>query len=160
MAGSVELVMTTGFTATPAGQPLREAARELTLSAHSDLYVVDPAGLLIGIVTDYDLVKHAVNGGNWNLPVERLMTAPGVTFTPDQPLLEVAAIFRQQSLARAPVVREDRPIGSICRRDLLCSLIGDVLSESVSADPAAEEISRIVPPPHYLTRGTGAASRS
>ncbi|MEW4528253.1 MAG: cyclic nucleotide-binding/CBS domain-containing protein [Maioricimonas sp. JB045] len=154
MAGSVEMVMTTGFTATPAEHSLRDAARELTLSTHSDLYVTDPTGLLIGIVTDYDLVKHALNGGSWDVPVERLMTSPGVTFTPDQPLLEVAAIFRQQSLARAPVVREQRPIGSICRRSLVCSLISDVLSASVAAEPAAEEFTRIVPPPHYLSRLT------
>jgi CBS domain-containing protein len=104
---------------------LDEATRSLAKKGHSGAPVVDSAGKLVGVLSEYDCVAvlaEAIAGG-W--PVGRVadrMTTELETVPPTEDLLALSTRFTQGRHRRLLVVEDGRLRGLISRRDLLEAL--------------------------------------
>ena len=84
--------------------------------------VVDGNRRLVGILTERDCMRvamqaeyHGMPGG----PVRRYMTKDPQYVSPDESILHVAQLFIDGKYHRYPVVRNDRLVGMISRRDVM-----------------------------------------
>jgi CBS domain-containing protein len=118
---------------------LRDAAREMTRARIGALPVVDGDGLLVGMLSLRELMRHmlsntALFGGAPHRPpgaaepsrrsVRDVMTRQVLCVSPDQPLAEVASLMANKDVDRVPVVREGRLVGFLTRGDIVRKLIG------------------------------------
>jgi CBS domain-containing protein len=98
---------------------------------------VDADGLLIGMLSEKELMRHVVNqaflGGAAHRPapgtgarktVRDAMTRQVMCVSPDQPAAEVAALMTNKDVDRVPVVQEGRLVGFLTRGDIVRKLIG------------------------------------
>lgn len=103
--------------------PRTDASTIAHLMTHRNfgsLPVVEEDGTLVGIVTEYDLLQAMIEGRDLRkiLATEIMSTHP-VTVTEDQTLAQVADLFQDRYLTRVPVVRNNKLVGILARRDLL-----------------------------------------
>jgi CBS domain-containing protein len=84
--------------------------------------VVDGNRKLVGILTERDCMRvamqaeyHGMPGG----PVRRYMTKDPQYVSPDESILHVAQLFIDGKYHRYPVVKNDRLVGMISRRDVM-----------------------------------------
>jgi CBS domain-containing protein len=125
-----------------------EAATELiTAKAVTALPVVDPAGALVGMVSESDLLWHRVPSDPTAhirpMPDADPATRPGmvveimspypVTTRPDADLAEVAEAMLEHDVRSMPVIEDGVVVGIISRRDILRAMVrgDDVLTAEV-----------------------------
>lgn len=112
------------LTVTP-GTEITQVIQMLIEHDISGVLVVDENGALVGIVTERDCIAVASAAGyydEWGGPVERYMSAPVETVTPDENLVDVAVRMTNSPYRRFPVVDNLRLVGLIGRRDVLKAL--------------------------------------
>lgn len=84
------------------------------------LPVVEQDGTLVGIVTEYDLLQAMIEGRDLrNISAMGIMSTVPVTVTEDRMLVQVAELFQDRHITRVPVVRNNKLVGILARRDLL-----------------------------------------
>ena len=91
----------------------------------SGMPVVDAFGTLVGMLTERDCIKVALNAGyhdEFAGTVADFMTPKVETLLPEDSLMDVAAYFAGSPHRRCPVVDEGRLVGMISRRDILRAL--------------------------------------
>ena len=89
--------------------------------------VVDERGNLIGLLSEKDCMKVAIQAGYYEQlggRVDDYMTKQVITVEADASVLEVAKLFMEKGPRRYPVVEDNRLVGQISRRDVLRSLLG------------------------------------
>jgi CBS domain-containing membrane protein len=123
--------------------PLKEVAKLMAARRVSGVPVLDDKGQVVGVISDKDflevmgagkadtfmtvIAKCLLGKGCLAAPhharfAKDIMTSPAVTVKPETPILEVADIFTQKKINRAPVVdAEGRMIGIVSRADVLKS---------------------------------------
>ena len=135
---SVRELMTESPRSTRADTLLREAARDLVRSGIGALPVIDANGLLVGMLSERELMRHMLSLAsiNGSIPrpqsgVERarrtvrdVMSRQVLCVSPDQPLAEVASLMTNKDVDRVPVVEEGRLVGFLTRGDIVRKLIG------------------------------------
>lgn len=87
--------------------------------------VTDDEGRLVGILTEKDCMKVALNAGyhgEYGGKVSEFMTTEVETISPDDGLVEAAKRFLKKRYHRYPVVKDGQLIGQISRRDVLRAL--------------------------------------
>ena len=103
--------------------PRTDASTMAHLMTHRNfgsLPVVDEEGTLVGIVSEYDLLQAMIEGRDLRkILATEIMSAHPVTVTEDQTLVQVADLFQDRYLTRVPVVRNNKLVGILARRDLL-----------------------------------------
>ncbi|MCP9451797.1 MAG: CBS domain-containing protein [Nitrospira sp.] len=103
--------------------PHTDAATIAYLMTHRNygsLPVVDEEGMLIGIVTDYDLLQAMIDGRDLRkITAAEIMSKNPLAVTEDQTLVQVADLFQDRYITRVPVVKEGKLVGILARRDLL-----------------------------------------
>jgi CBS domain-containing protein len=123
--------------------PLKDVARLMIEYGVSGIPVVDPTGLVVGVVSEADLlVKERGEDGLSRRPLAWLlgeskqaerelvkikavaardaMTRPAVTIGPDRPLREAADLMIRDRVNRLPVVgRAGRLVGIVTRADVV-----------------------------------------
>lgn len=155
-----EQIMTRNVITTDPETPIIEAARKMLQHHVGGLPVVDPAGKLVGIVSDGDFIRRAEIGterrrGRWlNLlvgsdrvasdfvraygrKVGDIMTPHPITVTEDTPLDQVVRVMESNNIKRLPVVNGERLAGIITQTDFVQAVAGlarDVPSPTVSDD--------------------------
>lgn len=124
----------------PRSTTVAVAAKALADAGVGSLIVVDD-GVVVGIVTDRDLVLRAMaTRMPLDVPIGSVMTPDVVTVTAEDSIEDVYAIFRKVPFRRLPVVDPDdghRVIGVIAVDDLLLDVtrrLRDVIG------PIVEEI--------------------
>jgi len=77
-------------------------------------------GLLIGVVTDRDIILRAIAPGLslTNTGVHRIMTPDPVTAHPSDDVAEAARTFTNLRIRRLPIVEEGRPVGMLSVDDV------------------------------------------
>lgn len=85
----------------------------------SGLPVIDGAGDLIGVITEFALMAFAYDQGIQHESVAQHMTAQVLTVGPDTPIREIADKFIVHRIRFVPVVDNGRLLGQISRRDVL-----------------------------------------
>ncbi|MBX9658126.1 MAG: CBS domain-containing protein [Nitrospiraceae bacterium] len=95
-------------------------AHLMTHRNFGSLPVVEDDGMLVGIVTEYDLLQAMIDGRDLRkIMVTEIMSIHPVTVTEDQTLAQVADLFQDRYVTRVPVVRNKKLVGILARRDLL-----------------------------------------
>lgn len=87
--------------------------------------VVNDQGELIGMLSETDCLKVALNAGyygDWGGPVAEFMTPDVETIDADMNIVDLAQRFLDSGFRRFPVIRDNRLIGQISRRDVLRAL--------------------------------------
>jgi CBS domain-containing protein len=124
-------VMTPDPIVISADVPLTDAARLIEENEISGLPVVDADGVLIGVVSQTDLVRARATEYLWSrwpgLRVRHLMHAPALTADVATSLQEAAQIMERAHVHRLVVVAEDQltPIGVVSTSDLVRAIVGE-----------------------------------
>lgn len=87
--------------------------------------VVDDEGNLIGMLSEYDCMKVALDAGyhgTWGGPVRDFMSGGVETVDADMSIVDLAQVFINKKLRRFPVMQDTRLVGQISRRDVLRAL--------------------------------------
>jgi CBS domain-containing protein len=98
---------------------IEEAIRTLLESNASGAPVIDDAGRLVGIISEYQLLEVFYDPKLKSSPVSEFMTKDVITVDETALLATVANLFIVHRIHRVPVVREGRVVGIVSRRDLL-----------------------------------------
>ena len=108
------------------------SARDLSILIHSGTFsgvpVIEPGNHLVGMVTEFDVLKALVEGKDLhNLKAEDVMTPNPVTVEESATAEEIVNQMMEHQIIRIPVVRDGKLLGMISRTDLLNHLIDNHL---------------------------------
>jgi CBS domain-containing protein len=98
------------------------AAHALIKNVIAGAPVVDENHRLVGILTERDCMRVAMQAeyhGTPGGPVRQYMTKNPQYVSPDESILHVAQLFIDGKYHRYPVVKNDRLVGMISRRDVM-----------------------------------------
>ena len=87
--------------------------------------VVDDAGNLLGMLSEFDCMKVALNAGYhgiWGGPVRDFMSDGVESVDADMSIVDLAQVFIDKKFRRFPVMQGTRLVGQISRRDVLRAL--------------------------------------
>ncbi|MBX3026744.1 CBS domain-containing protein [bacterium] len=108
-----------------ANDRLDDVARAMSEGGFRHAPVVDPAGHLVGMLSDRDLREH-----KGYLPTTRVsaaMSEPAITIGPDEPIERAAHLMRQHTIGALPVVdAQRRVIGILTETDILDGLLDGI----------------------------------
>lgn len=124
-----EDVMTTKVISVTENQTKRQAALLLAQHRISGLPVVNDDNMVVGVVTEYDVISK--EGGT----VGEIMTHGVISIAPDTDLEEVRHILVHERIKRLPVLDQGRLLGIVSRADLvremamrwICPVCGEVI---------------------------------
>lgn len=98
----------------------------------SGLPVVDEQGLLLGVITEFDIIDLVYKADIEASLVGDYMTKDVSSLDVNASLDDAANIFCNNSIRRIPIVEEGRLVGVLSRRDLI-GFVRDVRREVASA---------------------------
>ncbi|MER5497540.1 CBS domain-containing protein [Streptomyces sp. NPDC002466] len=108
-------LMTDNVVSVLPGTSFRETAKLLAEHGISGLPVVDEDDHVVGVVSESDLLARRA------LTAQKLMTSPAVTVHAEEAVADAARLMVRRGVERLPVVdEEERLVGIVTRRDLLC----------------------------------------
>jgi CBS domain-containing protein len=108
------------------------SARDLSILIHSGTFsgvpVIEPGNHLVGMVTEFDVLKALVDEKDLHmLKAEDVMTPHPVTVEETATAEDIVKHMIQHQIIRIPVVRNGKLLGMISRTDLLNHLIDNNL---------------------------------
>ena len=108
------------------GSLASHAGIRMTVGKISGLPVVDPEENLIGIITEFDLVRALRADRDLAVTsVDELMTRDVITVGADAPVDDVMEIMERERILRVPVVSDGKLVGVVSRTNILeAALIG------------------------------------
>ena len=106
------------------------SARALSILIHSGNFsgvpVIEPGNHLIGMVTEFDVLKALLNKEDLStLKAVDIMSSTPVSVQETATAEDIVRLMVTHKIIRIPVVREDRLLGIISRTDLLNQLTDD-----------------------------------
>jgi len=121
-------VMSDGVLSVDAEASVLEAAMLLVNCRVSAMPVVDAAGIMVGIVSEADLMADAKDylAARDSRPTRKVvdvMTRDVVTASEDTPIAEIAGLMKERNIKRIPVLRKGAVVGIVSRVDILRGLI-------------------------------------
>lgn len=124
-----EDIMTTRVITVTENQTKQQAARLLSQHRISGLPVVNDHNVVVGVVTEYDVISKE------GRTVGEIMTRGVISVTPDTDLEEVSHILVHERIKRLPVIDKGRLLGIVSRADLvrevamgwMCPVCGEVV---------------------------------
>jgi CBS domain-containing protein len=152
MTRTVADVMTRTVVVVAGSAPFKEVVRAMREYHVSALPVTDPDGLVIGVVSEADLMlredpsvleSHFFEGHTRREERRKaeasiardLMTTPAVTIGPQAPIADGARLMHERAIKRLPVIDlEGRIVGVVSRVDLLAEFLrddGDIETEVI-----------------------------
>ncbi|SDZ40588.1 CBS domain-containing protein [Jannaschia faecimaris] len=120
--GRISSVMRTNVLRLSADTPIRTATARLLDQRQSAAPVLDAAGRLIGILTEKDCFRPALNASyyqQWSGTVADAMSTYVSTMDHDTDIVAAANIFLDRPFRRYPVVQDGELVGMLDRADLL-----------------------------------------
>ncbi len=115
--------MSTRLTTVQAHETVEDLLKLFVAQKITGVPVVDAAGKMIGVYSEYDLIKQvsAFPELKASLLREKIkFTEEVATASPDAPLSEIVQLFVNQKFRRLPIVTaEGELVGIITRRDLM-----------------------------------------
>ena len=109
----------------------RDIAMKLLSGEHSSLPVVDDEGYVVGIISEFDILR-AIRGGKSidEVTVDEMMSRNPICVEEDMPVDRLIDVMAEKHLIRVPVVRDGKLAGSISRRNILDSIVTPEFKES------------------------------
>ena len=102
---------------------VEEAIRQLLDHSYSGAPVVNEDGVLVGIVSEFQLLEVIYDPETTKLPVEEVMTRSVLSVDEGALLSDVANLFIMHRIRRVPVLQDGQLVGLITRRDVLRYII-------------------------------------
>jgi CBS domain-containing protein len=145
----VKDIMTTRVVAVRSDASCRKMATLLRAHRVSGLPVVDAGGIVVGVVSESDLLTRRATAGS---TAADLMTCPALTTGPDELVSSVARVMARRKLRRVPVVdRQGHLVGIVCQSDVLSvfsrpdeeirrEITQDVIMDGFFTDPDRLEV--------------------
>lgn len=102
-----------------------DAIHELVERRIAGAPVVDDKGDLVGMLSELDCMKVALNAGyygDWGGPVADFMSTAVESVDAEMNIVDLAQKFLDSGYRRFPVLRNNRLVGQISRRDALRAL--------------------------------------
>jgi CBS domain-containing protein len=102
-----------------------DAIHELVRHRIAGAPVLDEHGELVGMLSELDCMKIALNAGYFGDrggPVANYMSAGVETVDAEMSIIDLAQKFLDGSFRRFPVMKDNRLVGQISRRDVLRAL--------------------------------------
>ncbi|NOR37104.1 MAG: CBS domain-containing protein [Woeseiaceae bacterium] len=102
-----------------------DAIHELVKQRIAGAPVIDDKGDLVGMLSELDCMKVALNAGyygDWGGPVADYMSTSVESVDADMNIVDLAQKFLESGFRRFPVLRNNRLVGQISRRDALRAL--------------------------------------
>jgi CBS domain-containing protein len=84
--------------------------------------VIDQERRLVGVVSEKDCIRALMRAVHHGVPfsmVRDVMTTEVFTITEDTHIMAMSDLFLQHSIRRLPVLRGERLVGQVSRRDVL-----------------------------------------
>lgn len=103
-------------------ESVRTAVERLISEQISGLPVVDDAGRMVGIVTEFALLAIAYDESIGDEPVGNHMTSEVLTVDVNDAVRKIADLFILHRVRRVPVLESGRIVGLISRRDVLMAV--------------------------------------
>lgn len=102
----------------------RDIAMQMLTGLYSGMPVTDDDGRVIGVVTEFDLLKQIREGKELiRLTAEDVMTKDPITVDANTSLDEVLSIMMENNIIRVPVTEDGKLVGVIARCDILRAFI-------------------------------------
>lgn len=149
-------VMSDGITSLTHDATVHEAIELLVNTGVSAMPVLDEDGIMIGIVSEADLIRRTAPetwqreladdeavGADHSRPVTEVMTKNVITVDENMPVAEVAKLITVQRVKRVPVTSGKSVVGVISRVDLLKALLSRRPAAAVfpaKAEPAPQSV--------------------
>lgn len=125
---------------------VRDAVRLLLKNHFSGVPVVDDDGRLVGVISEKDCIRALMLAMQDHVPavyVRDVMTKEGIlTITEDTHVLTIAHLFLTHPVRRLPVVRGEKLVGQVSRRDLLAAAF-EVFEKAPSREAAILYLSAV-----------------
>jgi len=109
----VKAIMTTDVVTVPETMPVRDLAALLAERGLTGAPVVDPAGHVLGVVSEFDLLGRA------GTTCGAIMSRQVISVSEETPVEQVARLFVDHRIRRVPVLAGGRLVGIVSRGDLL-----------------------------------------
>ncbi|MBX3426910.1 MAG: CBS domain-containing protein [Pirellulales bacterium] len=119
---AVRQIMTDRVVTITPQDSVRDAIELLLARRISGLPIVDDAGRLVGVLTEFALLAIAYDQRMLDDTVAQHMTTDVLTVEADDPVSKAADLFIVHRVRRAPVLQRGRLVGLVARRDVLESL--------------------------------------
>jgi CBS domain-containing protein len=102
----------------------RSVALQLLTGSHSGMPVTDEDGKVVGVVTEFDLLKAALQGRELvKTTAEDLMSQDVATADINTPVVEIITTMTEKNIIRLPITAEGKLVGVVSRSDILKHLI-------------------------------------
>jgi CBS domain-containing protein len=122
---SAQDFMTANLITFTADMDVMEAVRILVEKRISGAPVVDQRGNLVGMLSEKDCLRVALSAGyhgDWGGRVEEYMNPNVECVDAQASVLDIAGKFIEGNYRRYPVLKDNRLVGQISRRDVLKAL--------------------------------------
>lgn len=121
-------VMSEGVLSVGADASVLDAAKLLINCQVSAAPVVDAVGIMVGIVSEADLMGdaqdyRAADENRKTRTVAEVMTRDVITASEDMPIADMAALMKARNIKRIPILRNGAVVGIVSRVDILRGLI-------------------------------------
>lgn len=116
---TVRELMSRKFVTVPPDMPVIAAVELMLSERSSEMYVVDQCSRLLGVVSDYDLLKVCLAQTSTSSQIDVLMTRHMLTLAPDTDLPHVVGLFRDGRYTRVAVVENGFLVGQVSRQSVL-----------------------------------------
>ncbi|MCC7210915.1 MAG: CBS domain-containing protein [Candidatus Brocadia sp.] len=119
----------------------RHLAEKMLSGSFSGMPVVDGNNKLIGVVSEFDLIKAMEYGKPLDkVTAEEIMTKKPVSVSEDTTVEDIIHVMTKQNIMRVPVVKNDIPIGIVSRCDVLKCVYGVLKPEFIKISSERGEV--------------------
>lgn len=102
----------------------RDLAIKLLSGMYSGLPVVDDKGKVVGVVSEFDLLKAIKEGKKLEqVTAEDIMSKEPICVTENTPVDDIINLMTKHNIIRVPVLRNKNLVGVISRCDILSSIV-------------------------------------
>jgi CBS domain-containing protein len=117
---NAEEIMTQPVVAVGRDTTARDVAIQMFLGGFSGLPVAEKDGDIVGIVTEFDVIRAIRDGARVETTtVDEIMTKEVISVDVSTPVDEVLEVLKTAHILRVPVTEDGKLVGVISRADLL-----------------------------------------
>lgn len=119
------------------GTSLQEAATQMILAESSEIYITDQQHNLLGVVPEYEILKHKLMYQNLEAPIDSIMHAQIEALSPELDAVQLSHLFRDRRNSCMAVTENGRLVGKLSCRDVFRTIMA--LESVESIDNTCEE---------------------
>lgn len=117
-------MMETSVTSAHVNMTWLDIAKTMTDGGFGDVPIVDDNNKIMGIVTEYDLLKALMDSKDIDkITAKDIMTKNPVCVTEETHASELVEILEKKHFVRVPVIKNGKLVGIVARRDVLLAYL-------------------------------------